>query len=83
MLAVSVYVCLPLCENVLSTSLQIAIQNYSVLEDLPCFDFWFSFFFFGWSSFVSHFEFTKHHCPPRTKKGNSQLLVVLFYIQCF
>lgn len=40
MLAVSVYVCLPLCENVLSTSLHIAIQTiYSVLEDLPLFFF--------------------------------------------
>lgn len=38
MLAVSVYVCLPLCENVLSTSLHIAIQTiYSVLEDLSLF----------------------------------------------
>jgi len=52
MLAVSVYVCLPLCENVLSTSLHIAIQTiYSVLEDLPLFFFFFFIIFFFYHLF--------------------------------
>lgn len=73
MLAVSVYVCLPLCENVLSTSLHIAIQTiYSVLEDLPLSLFFFSLvllLYFYLYTFCHLFWVHKtHHCPSRTKK---------------
>ncbi len=86
MLAVSVYVCLPLCENVLSTSLHITIQTiYSVLEGLSLL---FIFGVFLLYLIIIFFEYTFEYTKlvtahQKQKKRNSTTMLFCFSIQCF
>lgn len=81
MLAVSVYVCLPLCENVLSTSLHIAIQKKLFIIRPPsrCFVLGSTFAF----RFIGHFYCSQNITAHQEQKRKPTTVVLFFYIQCF
>ncbi len=85
MLAVSVYVCLPLCENVLSTSLHIAIQTiYSVLEGLSLLFIFWVFLVYLIFFFLSTLLSTQNSSLPiKNKKRGNSTTMFCFSIQCF